>query len=1173
MASETAPIKSLELQVEAQASKATKSLESLEKKLEDCASAADGASNSISNIGNNREFETSLKNTMTLLKNVFTFRGLRGGNVFDGIINDTDELDEKLTEVETRISRFGQGVSIPKNWSADKLSDEATKLETTLKGLYQKRDDLQAREQKRLEVLATQEQAYVNKILQTRRALKAEENKPDSDNLKVDALKQKLDELGMRLRHVKREYKDLQNGKPLDLQMEKNNLKIAETEAKLTAVRNRLEEIDDEPTAKGKTDFFKRLATTLNEAHTFAKSAAKSLNKFGSAVSKLGSIALHPIKALKQLSDKLREITGLEKRGGGLLGRRTFGQFVGMIALRRAVMSVIKAITAGIKEGSENLTQYSQNYASAINGIKSSLATLKNAWAAAFAPIVEVVAPYLQKLIDMVVSALNAIGRFFAALTGKGFAVQAVKVFADTASGIAGTGNAASGAKKKLDEYKKTILSFDELHVLNDINDDATAGGGGGGAGGGGSESVADMFTTVELNDAASDLGKRIRDAILKDEWEDIGLAVSQKLTSALQKIKWDKVEQTAGTWGTRLGRILNGAIHNDEMWITFGDTIAGGINTALAYSNNFMETTDWKGLGSGLAGMMNRAIDGIKWSEVGNWISNKFNVAIDTFYGWVTRFDFSKFGSSIGTALSNAINNFHWNEFGGGLGTFVTGLFETLKGIFDETDWKSLGKNIKEGIKSFFAEINWETIGGTLRSAFTALFDVLNTIIPTAAEWDSLADYIFDAIIGSLSEMFGDENSSSLLGIKIAKFLINAIETALKTTAPHLTLFDKIVEKVTGVDPNTNDMLGNFLFGDLKKSLDKKELELELKVKANKKDRETLKEYNEAKDKKTTANFNVLESEEYRNSMQRYRETQDKKATLSLTGKQSDSFKASELAWNASAWTKNNKATKTIFGTEDKTFGGVSGKFYSKDWQTKAKATKEIGGAVGKTYTSVKNEFGNKWWSTTGKAIKTVDGKSTVAFKNTKSAYEAIKNKSATVTTTAIDKNNSVKNSVAYYKTLSNKTVQVNIVGNIKPANTTISGITLKANKVLTPGGRALEVMGNGGVLSGGKWKNIAAYADGGVPNDGQLFLAREAGPELVGTLGGHTAVMNNNQIVASVSAGVENAVRRALSSMTTQPQVLNIEVKTQDDEVLARAVQRGNASLNYRNNSFALS
>lgn len=69
------------------------------------------------------------------------------------------------------------------------------------------------------------------------------------------------------------------------------------------------------------------------------------------------------------------------------------------------------------------------------------------------------------------------------------------------------------------------------------------------------------------------------------------------------------------------------------------------------------------------------------------------------------------------------------------------------------------------------------------------------------------------------------------------------------------------------------------------------------------------------------------------------------------------------------------------------------------------------------------------------------------------------------------------------------------------------------------------------GGVFSGGSWHNITKYANGGLPNMGQMFVAREAGPELVGTIGGHTAVMNNNQIVASVSDGVFNALNPVLT------------------------------------------
>lgn len=72
-----------------------------------------------------------------------------------------------------------------------------------------------------------------------------------------------------------------------------------------------------------------------------------------------------------------------------------------------------------------------------------------------------------------------------------------------------------------------------------------------------------------------------------------------------------------------------------------------------------------------------------------------------------------------------------------------------------------------------------------------------------------------------------------------------------------------------------------------------------------------------------------------------------------------------------------------------------------------------------------------------------------------------------------------------------------------------------------------------DGGVFSGGSWHDIKRYAAGGVPNVGQLFWANEDGPELVGTLGGHTAVMNNDQIVSSVSYGVAQAVKEVIQPL----------------------------------------
>lgn len=59
--------------------------------------------------------------------------------------------------------------------------------------------------------------------------------------------------------------------------------------------------------------------------------------------------------------------------------------------------------------------------------------------------------------------------------------------------------------------------------------------------------------------------------------------------------------------------------------------------------------------------------------------------------------------------------------------------------------------------------------------------------------------------------------------------------------------------------------------------------------------------------------------------------------------------------------------------------------------------------------------------------------------------------------------------------------------------------------------------------------------YAEGGFPTDGEVFIAREAGAEMVGSMNGSTAVANNDQIVEGISSGVYEAVMRAMSNSST--------------------------------------
>ena len=95
------------------------------------------------------------------------------------------------------------------------------------------------------------------------------------------------------------------------------------------------------------------------------------------------------------------------------------------------------------------------------------------------------------------------------------------------------------------------------------------------------------------------------------------------------------------------------------------------------------------------------------------------------------------------------------------------------------------------------------------------------------------------------------------------------------------------------------------------------------------------------------------------------------------------------------------------------------------------------------------------------------------------------------------------------------------------KLINKLISGITKGVNDELK------DTKVSSGMGGRGSTKGIASKvkleANGDFLDTGQLFVAREAGPELVGSIGNKTAVANNDQIVQAVSIGVQNAITRS--------------------------------------------
>lgn len=111
------------------------------------------------------------------------------------------------------------------------------------------------------------------------------------------------------------------------------------------------------------------------------------------------------------------------------------------------------------------------------------------------------------------------------------------------------------------------------------------------------------------------------------------------------------------------------------------------------------------------------------------------------------------------------------------------------------------------------------------------------------------------------------------------------------------------------------------------------------------------------------------------------------------------------------------------------------------------------------------------------------------------------------------------------------------------------LNGWVDKINKVL-PGNPVGKV----------EYPSWAKYAQGGFPPTGQMFIAREAGPEMVGSIGGRTAVANNDQIVEGISAGVEWANAKQNALLMEQNSLLRqLLAKDTNIEVTANSITQG--------------
>lgn len=286
-------------------------------------------------------------------------------------------------------------------------------------------------------------------------------------------------------------------------------------------------------------------------------SNARKIRRFREELSRYQSGAKASEKKTKKLN---KSLDNTKKSAGG--ARMSMKRMLMMSLMFSTVFRALSAVTSGLKSGTDNLAQYSDDTNRALSMLVSALTQLKNSFATAFSPAIEYAAPALAKMISLLSEAVTWAAQLTAALTGKDTYTRATKVEEDYGAALKES-NQQLKDKEKLN--KKLLFSFDELIQAQKNSSDTKDYVG---------PTPDQMFKTEEvpneMKDLAADIKKTFSDLFdpLKESWKENGPEVTEAVKAAFTAMK-----QLAGDVGASFMQVWNmegyGKRITDDLLIT----------------------------------------------------------------------------------------------------------------------------------------------------------------------------------------------------------------------------------------------------------------------------------------------------------------------------------------------------------------------------------------------------------------------------------------------------------------------------------------------------------------------------------------------------------------------------------------------------------------------------
>ena len=564
---------------------------------------------------------------------------------------------------------------------------------------------------------------------------------------------------------------------------------------------------------------------------------------------------------------------------------------------------------------------------------------------------------------------------------------------------------------------------------------------------------------------------KSLMDALRNGEWAEIGKMLADKLNSLVDSVDWEG-------WGRKIGEKINNAIQ-------------------LIYS--FLKNVDFKQIGQSLGEALKGMMDSIDFETVGRLFIRKFTAMLDFIIGLVMTPGFwESLAKAVGDffhgALKEASEWLSENNLADVIARVGQGILGVLQRVCQEIkDHKDVFVQIGQQIGNSLAAIPWmdilKTIADILWTVFKSL--VIDGLFSTtggkiflgllaAVKGLKLVFTLASPVVEAGVKILAENIATKLLGIPAAaEATATATGTAVGGIGAAMSAGAVVVAKAAMAV--TDAVLVAY---DVKSLND------------------AAKTYHEAQNAHAKEAYSALD-----NYAKLYHEKGKEVADawaqmvydVDTTGE--DFFGAQKALTNKidDLWKDTPQNMAQGFGQGVKYYFGGGG-----------------GGVIG-----LLNDAG-KGIADAFRKVLGINSPSTVFAGIGKNIVEGLKNGFSNAWNSFASAVKSSVNSIV-------STITNSISSAVQSAWSKVESMVSKAKSTLSNIVSSVSSKVSS-VVSSVK-SSLRLYASGGYPKSGQLFVAREAGPELVGNIGGQTAVASNDDILEGIRQGVYEAVSAAMS------------------------------------------